>query len=154
MNFTPIKPIKLPNRLIYTAGKEHHIFSTKNGDVLGCIKFNSIRDFGNKFGEDMNNKSLYINDLFVCKRHRRKGVGSNLIKFAQNISMRNGANGNLHLVAYNIEHPGQPPHKFYRKLNFTTGSKEYDAIIDDAIKNNEPIPAMFTQGTDMFYRNI
>ena len=154
MIFTPFKPVQLPKRLIYSSAGETKMFSTESGNVLGYIKFNSIRDFGDKFKDKAGSKSLYINDLFVPQCYRGQGVGRALVNHAKRASEIRGAEGNLHLVAYNVYHHGKPPHKFYRKIGFTTGSKEYDAIIDEAIKNNEPIPAMFTQGTDMFFRNI
>lgn len=154
MIFSPCKPISVPKRLIYSSGGQSHMFSTQSGEILGYIKYKSIRDFGDKFKDNAGSKSLYVNDLFVPESCRGQGVGRALINNAKRASMKNGADGNLHLVAYNVDHPGKPPHKFYRKLGFTTGVKEYDAIIDEAIKNNEPIPAMFTQGTDMFFRNI
>ena len=142
---------KIPERLLYDAMGEKRMFSTKTGDFMGYIKFHSIGEIKTKNSETY--KSMYINDIFVVDNYRKQGVGKSLINLAKIASKERGANGNLHVVAYSIDHPGNPPHKFYRKLNFTTGLKEHDDLIDEAIKNNEPIPAIFTQGTTMFYKH-
>ncbi len=156
MLVAPLKPQKIPDHLIYKAGKDtYRMFSVQSGKMLGIMKASAFDFYGAGSGNNsLLYKSLYIRLLEVAPFARCKGIGTELIKFAQKLSFRNECNGRIHLVAYNAENPGKAPHKFYRKLGFSTTSKEENRLIDEAIKNNTPIPAMLTQGSVMFLENF
>ena len=155
MIINSIKPHIIPDRLIYTSGDTSKIFSTKTGLQLGYIKTQkrllTDKDFyPNHQGLD----SLYIKYLEVFTFARRQGVGSELIKFAKHISRKIGAQGRLHCIAWNFEHPGNPPHKFYRANGFTTTNPKTNEAIDFAIKHDIPIHPRLTQGTPMYLKDF
>lgn len=155
MLITQIKPHKIPERLIYTAGDTSRIFSTKTGDILGHIKTEKRllkdKDF---YPNYQGAESLYIKHLEVIQCKRRQGIGTALMQFAQHLSKKQGAEGRLHCIAWNTEHPGQPPHKFYRKIGFTCANESSNKSIDFSIKHDIPIHPSLTQGTPMFLKNF
>ena len=152
MFIPPLKPVKIPERLIYCAPKNNYrMFSTKNGSYLGVMKATVCELVDDSFYKDaVHSKSLYINSLKVFPFARRQGIGSELLKFAEKLSLRNNAEGRVHLIAYNADNPAQAPQIFYRKYGFSTTSAAENKMIDEAIENNTPVPAFLTQGSCMF----
>ena len=146
-----IKPHKIPERLIYTNKGISKIFSTKTGMQLGYIKTQKTQIKSDDFYPNYQGaESLYIKYLEVIPFARRQGIGTELIKFAKHLSRKNGAEGRIHCIAWNFEHPGDAPHKFYKKQGFTTTDKKTNEAIDFAIKHDIPIPPRLTQGTPMY----
>ncbi len=148
-----LKFLKLPARLIYKAEKDgqakYNMFSTKTCEFLGYMKAETVtlmtKDF---YPVDKPTKSLYINKLEAFKK--REGVGTEFINFAKHLSKEQGAGGRIHLIAYNAESRANPPQKFYRKLGFTCKKQEDNIAIDEAIKNNTPLPLRLTFGSIMY----
>lgn len=154
MIINTIKPHKIPERLIYTKGDTSQIFSTKTGIVLGKIntEITTLRD-KSFYPNHKGFTSLYIRNLHVKPAFRNSGVGTQLTQFAQYLSKKQGAEGRIHLIAYNPDHPADAPHKFYRKRGFVTTSKKHNELIDFAIEQNIPIPPFLTQGIPMYLKN-
>lgn len=128
------------------------MYSLSEGRQLGIMKATPmLLKEGNSF---YRNKtpilSMYINDLKAFAK--RSKVGSDFIKFAKNLSRQENCEGRVHLLAYNTDNPGKPPHTFYRKMGFATTSPSENKILDDAIKNNTSIPADMCLGTTMFLK--
>lgn len=155
MKIGVLPPQKLPERLIYTHGEMSKIFSTRTGDILGHIKTKKmlLKD-DSYYPNGAGNESLYIKDLEVRPFCRRQGIGSELVKFAKKLSIQLGAEGRVHLIAYNHKKPSDSPHKFYRKLGFYATSADENRDIDFAIENDIPIPPLYTQGTPMYLKQF
>ncbi len=148
----PLKLLKLPARLIYKAGTKnvkYNMFSTKTGEHLGYMRAETFtlntKDF---YPVEKPTKSLYINKLEAFKK--REGVGTDFINFAKHLSKESGAEGRIHLIAYNADSIANPPQKFYRKLGFTCKKPEDNKAIDDAIKNNTLLPFRLNFGSIMY----
>lgn len=148
-----LKLLKLPQRLIYKAvGKSStqcNMFSTKTGEFLGFMRVKKVLLKNSDFYPITNPVySLYINKLEAFKKG--EGVGSDFINFAKYLSKKSGAEGRLHVVAYNPKEPFSSPQKFYRKLGFTCKKPEDTKIIDEAIQNNTRIPFKLNLGIIMY----
>ena len=148
-----LKLLKLPQRLIYKAdGKtstQCNMFSTKTGEFLGFMRVKKVLLKNSDFYPITNPVySLYINKLEAFKKG--EGVGSDFINFAKYLSKKSGAEGRLHVVAYNPKEPCSSPQKFYRKLGFTCKKPEDTKIIDEAIQNNTKIPFKLNLGIIMY----
>jgi len=159
MKFIPalrsFAPSKLPERLIYANGENANIYSLKTGNVLGHIKTQIVvlrNDSYYPNGKGV--KSLYIKDLEIKPFARKKGIGAELVKFARNLSKKLGAEGRVHVIAYNYKNPGNAPHKFYRKIGFSASSEMENKAIDFAIENDIPIPPLLTQGSPMYLKDF
>ena len=152
INFTaPLKPIKIPDRLIYSNGSRFNMADTRTGSYLGKMKITPMQLINNPFYKNKEPvKSLYINDLWIMPFARRNNAGAEFVKFAKYLSKKNNCEGRVYTLAYNYDNPGSPPHKFCRKMGFATTSKEENRILDEAIKNDTPIPADMCMGTTMF----
>ena len=149
----PLKLLKLPARLIYKAGSkgnnQYNMFSTKTGEHLGFMRAEKVllkkSDF---YPITEPTPSLYLNKLEALKKGEK--VGTDFINFARHLSKKEGAGGRIHLIAYNSNDITKPPQKFYRKLGFTCTRAEDNKIIDDAIKNNTPLPFRLNFGSIMY----
>ncbi len=149
----PLKLLKLPARLIYKAGSkgnnQYNMFSTKTGEYLGYMRAEKVllkkSDF---YPITEPTPSLYLNKLEALKKGEK--VGTDFINFARHLSKKEGAGGRIHLIAYNSNDIKNPPQKFYRKLGFTCTRAEDNKIIDDAIKNNTPLPFRLNFGSIMY----
>ncbi len=64
-----------------------------------------------------------------------KKVGTDFIKFAKNLSVKNGCEGRICLAAANSR---RPPHIFYRKMGFDCQDSRKMEILDNAIANFTP----------------
>lgn len=140
-----IKPLKsLPQRIIYKAPYKNGsniylMFDTKSCNKVGTMVGNVTTEtmFSNYYPSFASYKSFKIHDLIIDEK--RKGHGSAFIKLARAESLRQGANGRVHLDAGKIHDPMNPPHVFYRKLGFLTRFADTLAKIDKAIKKNKQI---------------
>lgn len=148
ITMAPIKPVDITNRLLYkNSHGTYRMFSTMKtnyceaGKYLGKIRFVPKQD------------ALYISVLkSKFPEHKEAKVGTSLINFAKKMSKKLGLKGNLDVVAYNPEYKGTNPHKFYRKMGFTTNKKELDEMLDFAIEYKIDIPPFYKQGLSMYYR--
>ncbi len=150
-----VAPFKIPERIIYTNAEHSNIYSFKSGHVLGHIKTKMVVLKDESFypnGKGIT--SLYIKDLEVKPFARKKGIGTELVNFARNLSKKLGAEGRVHVIAYNYKNPGKAPHKFYRKLGFSASSEMENKAIDFAIENDIPIPPLLTQGSPMYLKDF
>ena len=153
----PLKLLKLPARLIYKAGSkgnnQYNMFSTKTGEHLGYMRAEKVllkkSDF---YPITEPTPSLYLNKLEALKKGEK--VGTDFINFARHLSKKEGAGGRIHLIAYNSNDIKNPPQKFYRKLGFTCTRAEDNKIIDDAIKNNTPLPFRLNFGSIMYFEKF
>lgn len=156
INFlAPVKPVKIPARLIYGNGLKFNMADTRSGKYLGKMKVTPMTLVNNPFYKNSNPiKSLYINDLWIIPFARRNNAGAEFVKFAKYLSKKNNCEGRIYTLAYNYENPGTPPHKFWRKMGFASTSKEENHILDEAIKNHTSIPPDMCMGTTMFLEKI
>lgn len=142
---------KIPQRLIYSAPdlSKHNMFSTQNGKVLGFMQTTPVelktKDF---YPINAPVKSLYINKIEAFVKNNK--VGSDFINFAKNLSKKEGAQGRLHVIAYNADDLTKPPQIFYRKLGFACSKQKETEIIDDAIRYNIPLPIHMRYGSCMY----
>jgi len=144
----PIKATNITNRVLYkNSHGTYRMFSTTKtnycdaGKYLGKIRFSPKQD------------TLYISTLkSQLPEHKEARVGTSLINFAKKMSKKLGLKGNLDVVAYNSEYKGTDPHKFYRKMGFTTNKKELDEMLDFCINYKIDIPPFYKQGLSMYYR--
>lgn len=152
MLINTITPVKFPERLIYknVAKDTYYMISTKTFAALGELKVKTTLLSDTSYYRDIKTPalSLYIRDLKAYIK--RTGVGSDFIKFCKNLSKQENCNGRVHVLAYNANHPGKPPHKFYRKAGFAANNSDETKIIDSAIKNNTSVPADMCLGTPMY----
>lgn len=152
MLINTITPVKFPERLIYknTVKDTYYMLSTKTLEPLGELKADVMLLRDKSYYRDIKTPtlSLYIKDLKAYIK--RTGVGSDFIKFCKSLSRQEGAKGRVHVLAYNTDHPGKPPHKFYRKAGFAANNQDETKIIDSTIKNNTSIPADMCLGTPMY----
>ena len=66
-------------------------------------------------------KYAYLNIVIVDKRHRGKGIGTKLMKYAEKLAKKN----NLNLIFFFTEVVDKPMHKLATKLNYKKGKKFY-----------------------------
>ena len=74
---------------------------------------------------------------FLVVRTKNKGVGTEILKFAEEYSKQIGCNGYLTLKADGSYMPERVPHVFYRKFGFSTFNKKNDIRLDKFIKKDK-----------------
>jgi len=153
--FPPIKPVKIPERLIYGNGTKFNIADTITGNNLGRMKVTAMLLKENPFYKNKTPiLSLYINDLHIEPFARKNKAGTDFVKFAKHLSREKSCEGRVYTLAYNYDNPGKAPHKFWRKMGFATTSPEENKTLDFIIDNNIPVPPDMCQGTTMFLEKI
>ena len=80
------------------------------------------------------NSVLAIDFLEVTTKN--KGIGTKILKFAENYSKQIGCNGYLTIKADGSFMPKKIPHIFYRKFGFSTFDKKFDIKLDKFIAQN------------------
>lgn len=148
--YPPIKTLKtIPKRLIYPEFDTYTMFSTDSFQVLGRMRANPMKMVDNSFYRRIpkNTLSLYINQLDAFVKNSK--VGTDFINFAKRLSHQKNCEGRVHVIAYNVDCPKQPPHKFYKKMGFVARSPMDDSYLEDAVKNNTNIPIHMYYGTPM-----
>ncbi len=80
------------------------------------------------------NSVLAIDFLEVTSQN--KGLGTKILKFAEEYSKQIGCKGYLTLKADGSFMPQRIPHIFYRKFGFSTFDKKTDKILDKFIAKN------------------
>ncbi len=136
--------------------KGPYLMFDKQGQIVG--RMGASKEFINHNDVYNPNKidyySLYIQKIYVPKEHRGKGIGTAFLNIAKADSYRRGCNGNVHLIAENIEQGGRPPQKLYRRAGFDSQKKYHIEMIDKAIAENTPLPPakwstpMYFEGKD------
>ena len=136
----PIKPVKITDRVLYKSGEMYKMASLKTGKYLGKIKLVPKKD------------RLYIADMKSnFPENKKLRVGTSLIHFAKQISKQHNFGGKLEVISHNLECGGKQPHKFYRKMGFSTHNKRLDEDIDFCMEYDIDIPYYMQQGTTMFW---
>ncbi len=82
------------------------VSNDKNGDILGIIDLL------------IDNNIAYITNLIVSSKHRRKGVGKDLIQSVEKIAKKN----NYTKITFETEENWTAP-KFYKKMNYKITGK-------------------------------
>jgi len=75
--------------------------------------------------------TLYIEDIFVLKEHRRKGVGQKMFQFCVQQAKEKGC-GRMEWCVYNWN---KPAINFYKKNNATLLNKKYYRLTKEQIEN-------------------
>ena len=141
INMTPVKLIKITDRILYNKDCQYNMFSLAQKKFLGTIKLTPRKD------------SLYISNMkSKFPENKELKVGTSLINFAKKLSKKMGYKGNLSVVAYNTEYGGKQPHKFYRKQGFTTNDSRIDDMIDFCNQCNIDIPPTIKHPITMNYK--
>ena len=83
-----------------------------------------------------NDAVLAIDFLEVTEKN--KGIGTKILKFAEQYSKKIGCNGFMTLKADGFLSPNRVPHTFYRKYGFSSFDKKTDKKLDMFIKQNVP----------------
>lgn len=136
----PIKPVKITDRVLYKSGEMYKMASLKTGKYLGKIKLVPKKD------------RLYIADMKSnFPENKKLRVGTSLIHFAKQISKQHNFGGKLEVISHNLEYGGKQPHKFYRKMGFSTHNKRLDEDLDFCMEYDIDIPYYMQQGTTMFW---
>ena len=136
----PIKQVKIPDRVLYKSGEMYKMVSLKTGQYLGRIKLMPKND------------RLYIADMkSYFPEDKKLRVGTSLINFAKCISKQHNFGGKLEVISHNLECGGKQPHKFYRKMGFSTHNKRLDKDLDFCMEYDIDIPYYMKQGTTMFW---
>ena len=135
-----IKPVKITDRVLYKSGEMYKMASLKTGKYLGKIKLVPKKD------------RLYIANLKSnFPENKKLRVGTSLIHFAKQISKQHNFGGKLEVISHNLEYGGKQPHKFYRKMGFSTHNKRLDEDLDFCMEYDIDIPYYMQQGTTMFW---
>lgn len=92
--------------------KKFHILAEENGEIIGILIGYTA------FSE------IYIDDLVVAEKFRRRGIGRNLLKFCEE-HFENQNFTNINLVTNEFQAP-----EFYKKCGFTL----------EFIRKNEKFP--------------
>jgi len=127
-----------PERLIYehkNQGYSSWYTMFDRIDVVGWMKGSVMHISKSDFYPENNYDTFFIQRLKADTYYMN--VGSDFIKFAKNLSIKNGCNGRVCLVSTNRK---RPPHIFYRKKGFDCQDKEKIQILDNTIKNFTPKP--------------
>ena len=83
---------------------------------------------------DYKNSVLAIDFLEVTTKN--EGLGTKILKFAQEYSKQIGCNGYLTVKADGSLLPQRIPHIFYRKFGFSTFDKKIDMKLDKFVSKN------------------
>lgn len=138
---TPIKPIKITDRILYNKDGQYNMISLSKNKLLGYIALSPKKD------------TLYISKLkSYYPENKKLKVGTSLINFAKKMSKKMGFDGKLNVIAYKTDYWGKDPHKFYRKQGFTTNNPKMDEMLDFCIDYNIDIPPYMKQGVSMDYK--
>jgi ribosomal protein S18 acetylase RimI-like enzyme len=90
--------------------KKYSLVAEENGTIIGYINF----QFKKRAPILRQNKYLYIDDLAVSKKYRRKGAGTKLMKNVLNLARKKGA----FAADLNVRTANSPAKNFYSKLGF------------------------------------
>lgn len=118
------------NNYKHTKEYEYVAFSTKNPKIWGEL---IIHKTTMQHRKDYSGSTLCI-DLIKSKETNHR-LGTEMIDFAKNYSIRNGCNGYLILRADGSLSPQRVPQIFYRKQGFSTLDDKIDKSMDKFIKN-------------------
>ena len=134
---------KIPDRLIY----EHKNTESRGWftmfdkvDVIGWMKGEVMHIIKPDFYPMENYDTYFIHRLRADTYGMN--VGSDFIKFAKNLSVKNGCEGRVCLVAANSK---RPPHIFYRKMGFDCQDTEKMELLDKVIENAASKPEPHTK---------
>lgn len=144
LKFSPLAQHTFPKRLIYKQGDKYTMFSTQNGNLLGCM-IAKERFHGKLAAEDYeyypkkeNYISLYI--VALLAKVKKQGVGRDFIKFAKNLANNKRCENRVTVFAMNNQEGSilDAPSPFYRKLGFSSAEKPGLADVDRVIKGQKP----------------
>lgn len=144
---------KFPEYICYRHPKKdiYHLANNK-GELVGRMRAypEYIPDNDTYYPNASKYFSLYIQRLFIKPEFRDKKAGTAMLNIAAKDSFRRSCHGKVHLIAGAIENLGKPPQKFYRRFGFDSQYKSHIKYIDEAIKNNTPLPKNIKWETPMF----
>ena len=149
LKYPPLKPKQLPEKLIWHGINEYdihefHMFTTKSQKPMTAL----MKCYETRYDTP---KNLLI--TLLISYNRNKGLGSEMLKFAENFSKKVGCEGRLKLKASGLYTPNRVPHTFYRKYGFTTDNSKIDKKLDKFIKNNKDATQLdFQEMLCMYYR--
>ena len=97
-------------------------------------------------------KELWIDALVLNSNQRNQGIGTKILKFAENLSRKMGFKGRMGVVAATLEFTSDiPPHKFYRKFGFKSYDKKINKFIDEFIKRGQKLDFLTMPPIAMHY---
>lgn len=126
----PEKLIYLKRTLPTPSQHREYVLIGKKGQVDGELVC-GISSYPH-WRKDYNGKTLTVD--FIKANEYNKKNGTYLLNFAKNLSKQLGCNGYILLKADTSFTPNRIPHLFYRKNDFTSLEKKYDAKMDKFIK--------------------
>lgn len=98
-------------------------------------------------------KSLYIGYLETING-KGKGLGTKLLKFAEQYSRDIGCQGKFHLYSSGNKDLEKAPHVFYRKFGMNTGCPSVDKKLDYFVKKKKSAANLEFKTMLMFYPPI
>jgi len=140
LKFPPIKPQKLPERVIYKSGENYIMFSTKTGEKLGHM-IAGERFFGKAAEEDYifypkkeNYIHLYIIGLWA--KFKKQGIGKQFIELAKNLANNERCQNRVTVYAMNNQDGNilKASSPFFRKCGFTSSEKPGLEDVDRVLK--------------------
>lgn len=140
---------KMPDILLYKlTDNVYRIINTKNAP-------NAIHAGDIKISTEMRNRyqeELWIDALILNSNQRNQGIGTKILKFAENLSKQMGLNGRLGVRAATLDFTSDtPPHKFYRKFGFGSDDKKMNKFIDEFIECDEKLDFLKMPPVEMHY---
>ncbi len=96
--------------------------------------------------EYKNQKTIFINSPLLSNK-KYKGIGIELVRAAVEESLKSGCQGRVCLNASTINSKIGSPIPFYYKLGFKCTNSKTQAIIENSMKNNMPIPSKYESAT-------
>ncbi len=161
------KPLKeLPRRLIYKSQKTQRVFDDINGTKTRAYVYNMVDtqtnevvatmkagpvEYKNKNHEiypiEVPYRSYYV--AYIESVDSGQGYGTELLKLARSESVQTGCEGRVHLIASRIYTPRRPPHLFYRKQGFESGSSFLNQTMDFYISIKKPLPDEYADNLEM-----
>ena len=144
IKFTPVKPLPLPNRLIYSSGERYTMFSTQTGKKLGTM-IAGERKYGKIAEEDFEyypkkENYVYLYIIGLLSNVKKQGVGRDFIKFAKHLANNKRCENRVAVFAMNNQDGNilKASSPFFRKCGFTSSEKPGLEDVDRVIKGQKP----------------
>ena len=165
INYLKYPPIKsslqktLPEHLVYKFPSAKFFYTVQDCFVMFKTKQPQKKCFMRCYPSQIKRRdieseidSLYISNLISS--HRRNGLGTKMLDFAQIYSKKIGCNGYFHLGAYAGYAPNSIPHIFYGKYGMNTESQKINKKIRNFIEKKKNATYNDIKDVMMYYPPI
>lgn len=162
LKYPPIKNSlqkKLPEHLIYKFNSGPGNYLLQDIFVLFKTKEYYKRCYMRCYPDMVhrNDKSKFVPSLYIhqlLSQHKKSGLGTKMLDFAQIYSKKSGCNGYFHLSASSCYTPNSIPHIFYGKYGMNTESQSINNKINSFISKNKEATYRDIENVNMYYPPI